>query len=1009
MRKHLIAASILLFSFAEVKAQETFVYRDEERSLKTLREFMQKKDYGFAYTLAKELKKEPRLTNPEYFYQQDEIELYRLVCGLALQQDITKEEAEFYLANSPNESGRRMLAFYLGHYAYTKGDYANVLKYYDYAGFENLSNEQLAQAKFEKAVALFNTNDYAAAKPLFNEIHQIPGSKYYNDANYYYGYLSYLDKDYANALQSLQTIENTDAYKGIAPYYIADIYYNQGQKDKAMEYGATALQNGMEPYYAGQLNLLIGQLYFEKEDYAKALPLLRSYVSNSDKVSKEVMYELSYANYKTGNDEEAIKGFRQLSSEQNELGQNSMFILGNLYLKRNDKENARNAFQYSAYNSSNKEQQRISLFNYAKLSYELGYQDVALKELQNYLAAYPASSNDAEAKSILIDLLANTNNYSEAMKIYQSISNPPATAKAALPKIRYGYATQLLNNEQLQEADELLAKVIADPSAGDYAVLSRFWRGEIAYRNRDYRSAINHLQAYIAGGGLSSGEANQKNARYILGYSQMALEDFTAARQNFASVASSADAAKNQVERDAWLRNADAVYMLKNYSTADGMYAQVVNGGWQQADYAQYQRAMIAGLTSSSRKIAMLADLDKNYPSSGISADAQMEIAQTYLADEKFAEALPFLDNVIRGSKESLKPAAYQKQGAAYYNLNRNNEALNSLKQVITKYPNSPEADDAGSLIRSIYVEEGRADEYLSYMSSLGKNVNYADADSLSYAAALQKWNDNSCNAGADALGNYVAKYPDGRYVTDASYYVAECRKANKRWDEAIKAYDKVIIAGLNKFYEPAALEVARIYYFNLEKYDSAAYYFEMLNAAASTESFKLEALRGLVRSYYNNRQYSKATSAASALLENKNITNDDKAIALLVLAKSQQLTRECDKALRNYKQVISLNKGAWAAEARYETANCLYEQNKLKEAEAKAMEVIKLAGGYDYWVTKAYILLGDIFLKQKDYFNAKATYQSVAANAVIKELKDEASRKAEQAANEEKQNSKLN
>ena len=740
-----------------------------------------------------------------------------------------------------------------------------------------------------------------------------------------------------------------------------------------------------------------------------ALPLLTDYVNNTEKVSREVLYELSYANYKTGNDHEAIKGFRQLSSEQNELGQNSMFILGSLYLKQNDNPNARNAFQYSAYNSSNKEQQRISLFNYAKLSYELGYQDIALKELQNYLKNYQTSENHSEAKSILVDLLANTNNYAEAMAVYKTIDAPSATAKAGLAKIQYGYATILLNSDRIPEAEELFDKVISDPSAGDYAVLARFWKGEIAYRNKQYTQAAAFMRAYLANPSVATSEANAENARYILGYALLALQDYEGARQNFASVTSGADAAKNNVQRDAWLRQADAVYMLRNYRQADAMYAAVINAAWPQADYAQYQRAMIAGLNSSSRKLQLLDDISRNYPSSTLTADAQMEAAQTNISDEKYAEAIPFLTTIINGQAERLKPQAYQKLGFAYYNLNRNTEALNAFKQVITKYPNSKEADEAGLLVKNIYIEQGKADEYLSFMAGLGKNVNYSDADSISFASALQNWNEKNCIQSSSAMRSYVAKYADGRYVTDANYYLAGCYRANKNWNEAIRSYDKVIISGIGNYYEPSALEVAKIYYFNLEKFDSAAYYFEMLNAVASSETYKLEALRGLVRSFYNNRQFSKASGAASALLDNKNITNDDKAVALLVLAKSQQLTNDCEKALANYRQVINLNKGAWAAEARYETANCLYTQNKLSEAEKRAMDVIKLSGSYDLWVTKSYILLGDIFLKQKDYFNAKATYQSISANAIIPELKAEAAGKLEAAIAEEKINSKLN
>jgi lipopolysaccharide biosynthesis regulator YciM len=81
---------------------------------------------------------------------------------------------------------------------------------------------------------------------------------------------------------------------------------------------------------------------------------------------------------------------------------------------------------------------------------------------------------------------------------------------------------------------------------------------------------------------------------------------------------------------------------------------------------------------------------------------------------------------------------------------------------------------------------------------------------------------------------------------------------------------------------------------------------------------------------------------------------------------------------------------------------------NQLSTAEKAAMEVIKVTAAYDYWVAKAYILLGDIYLKEKDYFNAKATYKSVADNATIPELKKEAQDKLNAAIAEEQQNSKV-
>ena len=77
-------------------------------------------------------------------------------------------------------------------------------------------------------------------------------------------------------------------------------------------------------------------------------------------------------------------------------------------------------------------------------------------------------------------------------------------------------------------------------------------------------------------------------------------------------------------------------------------------------------------------------------------------------------------------------------------------------------------------------------------------------------------------------------------------------------------------------------------------------------------------------------------------------------------------------------------------------------------DAEKAAFEVINKSGSYDFWVTRAYILLGDIYYKQKDYFNAKATYQSIVQNSLNAELKAEAQTKLDQVTAEEAQSSKI-
>lgn len=128
-----------------------------------------------------------------------------------------------------------------------------------------------------------------------------------------------------------------------------------------------------------------------------------------------------------------------------------------------------------------------------------------------------------------------------------------------------------------------------------------------------------------------------------------------------------------------------------------------------------------------------------------------------------------------------------------------------------------------------------------------------------------------------------------------------------------------------------------------------------------------------------------------------------------MAIGKSAQMGGQYDVAINSFKQVIAVNKAALAAEARYEIANSWFLLGRNNDAEKAAFEVINKSGSYDWWVTKAYILLGDVYLKEKDYFNAKATFQSVVDNSLNAELKSEAQGKLDKVIEEEGKNSKVN
>ena len=1012
MIKHKILLTLLVtFIGYNSFSQASYVNIDIEKKYKEAKELFVKEQFALAYPLLKELKQQyADNTISDHTYINDDVNYYYIVCQLKLKHQVAEKEARRYVDVVANEPRRQLMSYHLAKYYFLQDDFSNAINYYERTGLDNISNEEIADVKFEKAYCYFNLKNFDQAKPLFEEVTQLNDNKYFIPANYYYGFLCYKDKEYNKALSAFRLVETVEEYKGVVPYYIAEILYFEGKRDEALRYGESVLARGGNLVYQSEMNLLIGQLYFEKKNFVKALPLLEAYVNSSDKVDKEILYELSFCYYNANNLPKAIEGFKQLSNEKDSMGQNSMYLLGDCYLRNNQKENARNAFQYCAYNNSNATQQKVSRFIYAKLSYELGYQDVALNEMKKYLNDYPNSEYDTEAKEILVSLLANTNNFREALELYESFGTPTPSMRKVYPKILYGRAVEFINDQQLTKADELLNQVLADANVGSITPYANFWKGEIAYRNNKYDEAIRYLSLYVQSNAPTQGEANPTAAKYNLGYSLLKKENYSKALAFFEQITKIVSVTSPAIEQDAYLRSADCYFMLKEYAKANALYDNVINNALAQGDYALFQKAMIAGVKNSSERIKILNTLTRQYPTSYLVPDVNMEIANTYMEDEKFRDAIPYLDKIlVDANAVNLYPKAYLKLGLCYYNIDKNKEALNNYQSLIRNYPQSTEADDALDNIKNIYIEEGRPNEYVELMRKNGKNISVTEADSLTYTAALLKYNSNDCVNAINRFTNYLNQFPTGSYALEANFFISECFLNNKDWSNALVGYTYVNNKGYSRYFEKATAEAAQINYFELKNYVEAKRFFQSLNTGATTQENKLAALRGLVRCNYLLKDYAQANEGAKELLTKKGISTDDKSIAYLVLGKSQQINNDCAAAIASFKSCATINKTAWGAEARYEIANCQFTQNNLTAAEKAALAAIKETGSYDLWVTKSYILLGDVFLQKKDYFNAKATYESVAKNAAIVELKNEAQQKLDKAIAEEKINSKIN
>jgi TolA-binding protein len=290
----------------------------------------------------------------------------------------------------------------------------------------------------------------------------------------------------------------------------------------------------------------------------------------------------------------------------------------------------------------------------------------------------------------------------------------------------------------------------------------------------------------------------------------------------------------------------------------------------------------------------------------------------------------------------------------------------------------------------------------------MGVSVSTSQEDQLAYQEAEVQFNNGNFPAAQQKFEDYLKKFPDGKFSLEANFYKSEIYANQKSYAKAVTGYEAVADKAPNKFAEKALLQAARFNFFYIKDYSKAETFYAKLKDFSSAPENKLEAMRGLLRSQYELQHWSTAVDNARDLLAQKGIGSDDKIIANMIIGKSFLAANQCDQALPYLKTVISLSRATYGAEAQYQIAECQFNQDRLKEAEKSAFEVIHKSGSYEMWVTKSYLLLGDIYLKEKDYFNAKATFQSLAQNAKIEELRVQAEQRLAQVKEEESRNSKI-
>ena len=977
--RSLLIMLLLAFGPVLLHAQQTVYYQSISNDIQKAKELYLSRNYISALNEFEHIAS----VSGENSDVRAEAMFYKAMCGLKLDNANAEEQVAEFMRRFPESSYRNRALFEQAIYQFEKKKYSAVLKTFSDLNRLQLTKDELARYYYMRGYSYFEQEKMDAAATDFAEIKE-GKSLYAAPAQYYFGHIHYLKGNYEAALQEFNRLRKNPVFEKVIPFYISQIYYKQGKYREVVDY-TTSFINTVPPDQQPELARILGDSFFRLGEFKEAIQYLEFYLSDKNNRGREENYMLGYCYYLNRSEAKAIPHLEIAARGKDELAQNAYYHLADCYVANNDKNKARQAFEAASEFDFDAKIKEDALFNYAKITYELSYSpfNETIKAFDKYIVLYPNSERNDVAYDYLVKVYMSTSNYRDAMASIENIKVKSPSVKKAYQRVAYYRALEGFNNLDYRGAIENFDKSI---DAGDFnknfRALALFWKAEANYRLGDYSQAITGYNSFIKSPGAFS-LPEFKTAHYDLAYAYFQTKDYAGASDFFRKFLNLENDLRSEKVADANNRLGDCYFLNRDYAQAISSYDRSLRLNLYDADYALFQKALCLGLQRDNQaKISALQQLVQNYPKSSYQDDALFELGRTYERLNQSQLAVGYYKNLTSKFPQSnfLNKALVQ-LGLVHYNLKDYQAAIGYYKQVVDRSPNSPETQAALAGIKNCYVEMNDVDSYFAYTGNLGAGVrvSVSEQDSLTYQAAERLYMARDTKAKGQ-FERYLSQFPNGSFVLNSQFYLAEIFYAEGAFSKAITGYEYVIAQPNNTYTEVALSKAAGLQY-NAANYAKALTYFERYAVLSNSGNNLQDARIGIMRCQYQLANYQACIEAANQVLAFEKVSEIQKRETNYKLAMSHYKMGNKDTAFPILRQLSSDTNSAEGAEAKFLVAEILFGRQKLKEAETEIMDFIDKNSPHQFWLAKSFLLLSDIYLKNGDEFQAKHTLKSIEEN----------------------------
>jgi TolA-binding protein len=126
-------------------------------------------------------------------------------------------------------------------------------------------------------------------------------------------------------------------------------------------------------------------------------------------------------------------------------------------------------------------------------------------------------------------------------------------------------------------------------------------------------------------------------------------------------------------------------------------------------------------------------------------------------------------------------------------------------------------------------------------------------------------------------------------------------------------------------------------------------------------------------------------------IIEKGQVSAEAENRALLMMGKASLNANKVDDAQDYFLRTLNSAKDEYGAEANYLIAVIMNGKHKYRESIDVLLDMNKTFGSYDFWLGKSFLLIAKNNVALKEYFQAKATLQSIIDNSPVSSVVDEA------------------